>query len=135
MPEIIKEGHLVQKIEYRRSFVCREDPASGYSFPCDEHGSLAEMSSAARLNYEKCQAHPEQYEDRGVQRLFWTYWDPAILRCDCGAEVVLDDSFLNTCRCGRDFDGAGHLLAPRSQWGEETGESLADILTGRGKQD
>jgi hypothetical protein len=23
---------------------------------------------------------------------------------------------------------SGHLLAPREQWGEETGESVADIL-------
>lgn len=49
-------------------------------------------------------------------------------RCHCGRYVELYDAFLNTCDCGRDYDGAGNLLAPREQWGEETGESLADIL-------
>ncbi len=46
--------------------------------------------------------------------------DPAI-RC-CGVELVCD-SFTNTCdRCGADYNFAGQQLAPRSQWGEETGE-------------
>ncbi len=34
----------------------------------------------------------------------------------------------NTCDCGRDYNAFGQILAPRSQWGEETGESLSDIL-------
>jgi Zn finger protein HypA/HybF involved in hydrogenase expression len=47
----------------------------------------------------------------------------------CGHKVTLWDSFLNTCEnCGTDYNGCGQVLAPRSQWGEETGESLADIL-------
>lgn len=42
--------------------------------------------------------------------------------CDCG-ETVICDGFTNTCdRCGRDYNWNGTLLAPRSQWGEETGE-------------
>lgn len=46
--------------------------------------------------------------------------DPAI-RC-CGVELVCD-SFTNTCdHCGADYNFAGQQLAPRSQWGEETGE-------------
>lgn len=50
--------------------------------------------------------------------------DPAI-RC-CGVELVCD-AFTNTCdHCGADYNFAGQLLAPRSQWGEETGESWMD---------
>ena len=38
--------------------------------------------------------------------------------------------FTNTCdRCGDDYNSAGQRLAPREQWGEETGESAADILS------
>ena len=44
-----------------------------------------------------------------------------VLRCDCGARVPLWD-FTNTCDCGADYNFAGQRLAPRSQWGEETGE-------------
>lgn len=50
------------------------------------------------------------------------------IRCACRRELDLHDGFLNTCDCGRDYNGSGQLLAPRSQWGEETGETLADIL-------
>lgn len=51
-----------------------------------------------------------------------------IRRCECGQEVRCS-GFTNTCDCGRDYNWAGQLLAPRSQWGEETGECLSDILT------
>lgn len=46
--------------------------------------------------------------------------------CLCG-EKVWCSGFTNTCRCGRDYNWAGQLLAPRSQWGEETGEFYADL--------
>ncbi len=49
-------------------------------------------------------------------------------RCECDHEVQLL-KFTNTCgECGRDFSMNGTLLASRSQWGEETGESVDDIL-------
>lgn len=50
-----------------------------------------------------------------------------VIKCHCGSEVVCE-GFTNTCVCGADYNFAGQLLAPRSQWGEETGESLSDIL-------
>lgn len=49
--------------------------------------------------------------------------------CVCGEEVEFS-RFTNTCECGRDYNWAGQELACRSQWGEETGETAADILTG-----
>jgi hypothetical protein len=46
----------------------------------------------------------------------------------CGEELECPN-FTNTCpRCGADYNWAGQLLAPRYYWGEETGESLPDIL-------
>jgi len=50
-----------------------------------------------------------------------------VIKCHCGREVVCE-GFTNTCDCGADYNFAGQLLANRSQWGEETGESLSDIL-------
>jgi hypothetical protein len=52
------------------------------------------------------------------------------VRCECGREVVCY-GFTNECECGRDYNMSGSLLAPREQWGEETGESLADIFNER----
>ena len=56
------------------------------------------------------------------------YGSPAIGRCECGAEVELG-GFTNTCeRCHADYNSSGQRLAPREDWGDETGESLPDIL-------
>lgn len=52
--------------------------------------------------------------------------NPKIKRCQCGRDVVCS-GFTNTCDCGRDYNWSGSLLAPREQWGEETGEHPADI--------
>ena len=52
---------------------------------------------------------------------------PSIGKCECGEEIELRH-FTNTCNCGRDYNSAGSLLASREQWGEETGETAADIL-------
>lgn len=55
--------------------------------------------------------------------------DAAVWKCDCGEELECFE-FTNTCdKCGADYNSAGQRLAPRSQWGEETGESLSDILS------
>ena len=57
------------------------------------------------------------------------YKSPAVGLCDCGCKVELPD-FTNTCpRCKTDYNSSGQQLASREQWGEETGESLADILS------
>ncbi|QHW35716.1 hypothetical protein GZH47_33015 (plasmid) [Paenibacillus rhizovicinus] len=37
-------------------------------------------------------------------------------------KVVLSSSWANKCKCGVEYNGAGQALAPRWQWGEETGE-------------
>ena len=47
-------------------------------------------------------------------------------RCPCGRTVELGH-FTSTCACGRDYNWNGTELAPRSQWGEDTGESYADV--------
>ena len=52
-----------------------------------------------------------------------------LVRCACGREVQCE-GFTSTCARGRDYNWAGQELAPRSQWGEETGEHWSDILRG-----
>ena len=54
--------------------------------------------------------------------------EPAIGLCDvCNRKVILD-GFTCCCDCGADYNMSGQRLAGREQWGEETCESLADIL-------
>lgn len=48
-----------------------------------------------------------------------------VIRC-CGSDVACDD-FTNTCsHCGADYNFNGDRLAPRSEWGEETGEHWSE---------
>lgn len=43
----------------------------------------------------------------------------------CNAEVALSSGWANACpSCQTEYNGAGQRLAPRSQWGEETGEQF-----------
>jgi len=53
--------------------------------------------------------------------------DPVVVKC-CGHEIRCV-AFTNTCSvCGADYNMSGQRLAPRSQWGEETGETAEEIL-------
>lgn len=49
----------------------------------------------------------------------------AVVTCPCGRDVQCWH-FTNTCACGADFNMSGQRLAPRSQWGEETGEHWSE---------
>ena len=59
---------------------------------------------------------------------------PVTLRCDCNALLHLDDvrpgADVECDRCGREYNSGGQALAPRSQWGEETGETAQDYYAG-----
>lgn len=51
-----------------------------------------------------------------------------VVRCACGTEVFCTQ-FTNTCEtCHSDYGMSGDPLAPRSQWGEETGEQPSDCV-------
>lgn len=46
---------------------------------------------------------------------------------ECCGEKICRSDFTNTCDiCGADYNSNGIRLAPRSQWGEETGEHWTD---------
>ncbi len=52
-----------------------------------------------------------------------------VIRCECGDELLCLRN-TNTCSCGRDYNMSGQELAPRSQWGQETGEHPVDVYNG-----
>lgn len=56
---------------------------------------------------------------------FWKMLKSPYLKCVCG-KMVECSSFTNTCHCGRDYNSSGTELAPRDQWGCETGEHWTD---------
>jgi len=54
----------------------------------------------------------------------------------CCNEWMLCEKFTNNCeKCDKDYGMDGGRLAPRSHWGEETGETYSDIIRGYDEQD
>lgn len=124
---IISPRQRVTMTEHVHAFTWLDSPGAGFSFDCEEDGTYKTLTPEGADNLRKCLDGTHAVSDDGIQARTWSYNEPAQLRCSCGAVVSLD-GFTNACDCGRDYNSCGSLLAPRSQWGEETGESLADIL-------
>ncbi len=104
------------------------ESGAGFSFDADATGNPIRNASNAD-NHDRLAGWIAVGElvDLGVREVTYTHRIPALLRCDCGRDVELD-GFTNACGCGRDYNMSGQLLAPRDQWGWETGESLSGIL-------
>lgn len=117
-----------ESIEYSMEYL--RDKTSGYSFPCDETGKVLNLTEEAEKNYRQCLTGKD-YNGGALTASLRTHlsnWvEEAHGVCDCGRDVLLI-GFTNTCECGKDYNRDGQLLADRSQWGEETGEWLGDIL-------
>lgn len=119
-------------VSFQRVFEWPDHPGAGFAFDCNQAGEPSpELCETAQGSLAACLTgvvDGKPINDLGVVRREHSYTEPALGKCACGATVVLD-RFTCTCHaCGRDYNSAGQELAPRSQWGEETGESVADIL-------
>jgi hypothetical protein len=140
---IISPKQRVSVTHYFRVFCYADGSGSAYSFNCDEQGNpdfsrlnpegKQEYSPISEQNYNQCLTGTidgKDVVDEGIQSLGYNYNQDAIGICDrCEHEVVLSDSWLNTCEhCHADYDGSGNLLASRSQWGEESGEHWTDLI-------
>ena len=128
MATVIKYAEMVEETMYQRVFEVIGTGAT-YAFECDSEGNvdLSEMAETKKENYQKCINDVRNVRDLGIQSFFNRYKEPGELRCDCGESVYLD-GFTNTCdKCDADYNSSGQRLAPRCQWGEETGEHWADI--------
>lgn len=128
MSIIVTRSRRVHCVEYALSFTWKDSPGAGFSFECDEHGTVKrdELYPEAIENLDKCLDGTFAVYNNGVQKREWDYRESAVGKCYCGSMVILDH-FTNACECGRDYNSSGDLLAPRSCWGEETGEHPADI--------
>lgn len=126
MPEFVRRFERHYETNYWLNFT---DPTTGAltSFPCNVDGNPLDLN-------EYCQALYDGYVEAGLKpwrsEVEHAWNEYAIIVCPrCRRHVELC-SFTNTCECGADFNMEGALLADRSQWGEETGETAADILVG-----
>lgn len=125
--KIISEARTETSVSYNLSYEWLEG-GGGFGFPCDEDGNVFEDQLPNGLdNLRKCQDGTHAVRATGVTRYTNSYRVPRIGECTCGEEVALD-SFTNTCSCGADYNTSGQRLAPREQWGEETGEHWSDCI-------
>lgn len=119
MIKIIKERTPVTTTEYYIDFYYSDDSDSGFCFLANKDGTpaLDKMCEEAKVNYEHCLV-----DDRLVGPLFRretsTYMDPAVGKCSCGAEVVLDADYAGAvrCECGRWYNLFGQELRDPKYW-------------------
>jgi hypothetical protein len=135
---ILAERYETTTVEYLRGFYLHGRPGTGYGFECDEHGNIILPESARQdlshpvfASILDAMTNPAYY-DAGVERREHTYRHGLLILCDCGAEVQLDGYGHDTdCdSCGASYNSGGQRLAPRSQWGLETGETAMDYDLG-----
>src|SRR5437899_10423381 len=115
MMQIIQSRTRVEVSSYYLCFHWADDPESGFMFEWDEHGNplLDEISETGLENLRRCQTGAYNVIGKGVQKYTNAYYEPAIGRCYCGGEVVLEDAMTNECElCGRLYNGFGQDLAP-----------------------
>ena len=127
--KMISRRERVERTNYYLTWERNDLPGAGASFPCDENGLVstdpADWHISGLENFYECVNGLNNMHFKGIMTSISRYTIPAIGKCECGEEVYLSH-FTNTCDCGRDYNMSGSLLAPREQWGEETGEHWTD---------
>jgi len=127
--KIISKRERVEITEYVKSWTHPE--GYGFSFDCDENGVIneADMYPEGIANLRDCEAGKmEGYTGPRLQKNTRRVTNHAVGLCSCGRKLTLA-SFTNSCRCGREYNQSGQKLAPRGQWGDDTGESVSEILS------
>jgi hypothetical protein len=130
--EIIQRREVTYTTIYARYFERTDCEGAGFRFDSDKDGNVDEkkLEPEALDSYRQCLTGTisgRPVVDRRVTSWERKHVQDKIGKCPCGQKVYLS-GFTNTCNCGRDYNMSGQELAPRSQWGEETGESVQDIL-------
>lgn len=117
---IIKQRERVRKKSYAHVF--ERDDRSGYSFDCNEDGSVLPMCSEAFDNYADCiSGKHADLVYKGVVDYSYTVTEPAVGKCACGAEVELTDQYYGACECPsckRWHNLFGQELNPPDMWEE-----------------
>lgn len=119
--EIITRSKYVQETEYRLFYEGEDIRGWGYSFKCTPEGIVLDQKHPSYVGVLTGEFNGHKFKAPVIQKFTHSYTEPAIGKCACGRKVALQ-GFTCPCDCGREYNGSGQLLAPREQWGEETGE-------------
>jgi hypothetical protein len=122
MLKIIKERTPETIIDRYIEFTYKDDPNAGFVFPALPNGEpdFENMPKEAILNYNNCLNDvrldgPELRVDKRH------YMNPAVGKCSCGAEVILDADYAGAvrCECGRWYNLFGQELRDPKYWEED----------------
>lgn len=132
MLKTIRERKLVEVVSYAQ--ICyRSRNSGGFGFECDANGivDVAALNPGAKANYEFCMSSEglKVYPVRYLETYHNSYWEPAVKICESCQKHLEFDGHDVYCDCGAIYNGSGQRLCDPSHWGEETGESLADIYS------
>lgn len=131
MVRIMKDRWTEHIVEYTHEFQWNDGSTAGFSFPCDHEGVPHPAKNEYMAENREIVALGVAIgimEDLGVRKYERDYTHAAVIQCErCKRAVILDSYWTNSCTCGADYNGDGNRLAPRSQWGEETGEHPCDV--------
>ena len=128
MLKIIEPARTIETVIRVLAFDRTDQPGAGWEFDCDEDGNVDEskLNANSRHTLELCRRGIGVLPGRRIVTYRNTYRQARVVQC-CSSHFELS-GFTNTCpECSADYNWAGQRLAPREQWGEETGEHWADI--------
>lgn len=103
----------------RRNFIYRDDPNAGFAFDTDERGNPVFGTKEAEKSYRYCLAHPELFKDLGNETEIHTFFEDALVRCECGKEITVAPRYYGADECpfcGRWHNLFGDQLLPPDEW-------------------
>lgn len=122
MLKIIKERMPETITEYYIEFKYKDDPNAGFCFPAAKEGkpNFFQMCSEMRANYNRCLVDKALDGPEFITNTH-TYMNPAVGRCACGEEIVLDADYAGAvrCECGRWYNLFGQSLRDPKYWEED----------------
>jgi hypothetical protein len=120
--ELISLRRRIFRVSYERYFEWNDMSGAGFGFNCLEDGQILwPLHEPANENLRKCLSGEYAVTDQGIRKFESSYIEPAVGRCQCGRDVVLDGDTRGEgidCECGRIYNSVGQELAPRRQWEE-----------------
>ena len=130
MLKIIKERTPEIIIEYHIEFSYKDDPNAGFCFPALKNGEpdFKNMSEEAILNYNSC-LNDDRLDGPEFTKNKRTYVSPAVGKCVCGREVILDCGHGSAvqCECGRWYNLFGQSLIDPKYWYEDEDDYYSDM--------
>ena len=122
MLKIIKERTPETITDYIIEFIYKDDPNAGFVFPALPNGDpdFQHMPKEAILNYNNC-LNDDRLDGPKFKVEKREYMTPAVGKCSCGREVILDADYMGTvqCECGRWYNLFGQELKDPRYWEED----------------